>query len=158
MSSRSISTLRKSPLLVAAVALVLLLAGSAFAASGVGTLVTGGEDGAATAHSAQAPVGSVSATPSVAPPNSGVGSATPPNSRVGSDVTSNNPPVQDADLTSTNKAGVKTATARGTAAGNGASATSQLPFTGFLAIPVLLAGAAMLLIGIALRRRRPQPA
>lgn len=154
VSSRSISTLRKSPLLVAAVALVLLLAGSAFAASGVGTLVTGGEDGAATAHSAQAPVGSVSATPSV--------NATPPSSGVGSDVASHNPPAQDADVTDTPKAGVKTATASGTTAGSGASGggttAGALPFTGFLAIPVLLAGAAMLLIGIALRRRSPQPA
>ena len=40
----------------------------------------------------------------------------------------------------------------------GAGSGSNLPFTGFLAIPLLLLGAGMLVGGVVLRRRSPQPA
>ena len=127
---------------VAGVVLALIAAGSVLAASGVGTLVTRGEDRAATAQSAQAPVGAVSAG-------------------VQSEVQRSQPPTSDVDAeVQTNNAGTP---AQGAPGGGSAPAASVgggtgLPFTGFLAIPVLLAGALLLVLGIALRRRPPEPA
>lgn len=135
----------KSSVVVVAVGLVLLIAGSAFAASGVGPLVTGGENGAATAHSAQAPVGVVSAgvqsdVHTKQPP-------TPPSSGVKSDVQTSAPK----NASSTARASATPARAAVPAA----SGAGQLPFTGFLAIPLLLIGAALLLIGFVVRRSTP---
>lgn len=133
-------------MVVVAFGLVLLIAGSAFAASGVGPLVTGGENGAATAHSAQAPVGVVSAgvqsdVQTKQPP-------TPPSSGVKSDVQTSAPK----NASSTARASATPARAAVPAA---SGAGRQLPFTGFLAIPLLLIGAALLLIGFVVRRSTP---
>ena len=127
-----------SPLaLGAAILLILGAAGVALASSGVGSLVAGGEDGAVSARGAQAPLGAVSA----ATANSG------PKSDVEAEVFSSraNPTGgQGAGPTSGSGAQVPTP------AGGG-----SLPFTGFLAIGVLLGGVALLGTGLLLRRRRP---
>ncbi len=131
----------KSPLLILAVALAVLAAGSALAAAGAGTLVTGGEDGAATAHSAQAPVGSVSATPSIG---------------VKSDVASSQPDMTEAKVSVAPSSQTGTGTKAAVASGGGAG--GQLPFTGYLAITVLAVGGVLLLTGLMVRRRTPQDA
>ncbi|HEY1360127.1 MAG TPA: hypothetical protein VGF21_17645 [Thermoleophilaceae bacterium] len=48
------------------------------------------------------------------------------------------------------------ASAGTTASGGGGS--SRLPFTGFVAIPLLVAGAGLLIVGVGLRRRTPRTA
>lgn len=155
--------------MIAVAGLVLVLAGTAFAASGVGTLVTAGDDGAATARGAQQPLGALSATPPapVAPPGGG----NPDTGRGGSagdggnggggnggggtkgddgDGGANGDGVGgDRRLGSTNRGGEPVS--------NVAGAGDSLPFTGFLAIPVLLAGAALLISGMVLRRRSSAP-
>lgn len=157
----------KSPIAVVVMAVILIGTASAFAASGAGALVTGGDNGGVNARGSQQPLGSASAAPPppVAPPNQsgtaptnvppGRGATnvpTPPNQGVGSDVSSK---------PGTPKAvAVKPATASSKAVGGGGGGTTggNLPFTGFLAIPVLLVGAALLLVGYGLRRRAPSVA
>ena len=132
--------------MVLSVALVLIGAGGALAASGVGTLATGGEDRAATAQSAQAPVGAVSAGVQTEFTST---TAAPPTSDVQTDVQRGD------DSTGTPASGSPDSDSAPAAGGGGAG---QLPFTGLLAIAVLVLGAALLLIGYTLRRRTPDAA
>ena len=132
----------KSSVVLLAVVLALLGAGAALAASGVGTLVTGGEDGAVNGRAAQQPLGAISATPNAV---TGQGNVSP-NTNTGN--------VQNQGRSNTAAVGASA----GTAVGNAAQTGSQLPFSGYLAMSVLLAGSALLLAGFALRRRTAQPA
>jgi Flp pilus assembly protein TadG len=136
-----------SSAVLVAVVLALFGAGAALAASGAGTLVTGGEDGAVNGRAAQQPLGDISATPNQV---AGQGNVTPNNN------TPNNTPnqgtVQNQGRSNTAPLGVSAGTVVGSAGQTG----SQLPFTGFLAMSVLLAGVALLLVGFLLRWRTPQ--
>lgn len=114
------------------VAIVVLLAGGlALAASGVGTLVVGGDEGTS-ARAVQQPLGSLGAASPTAAVPGGIGerSRRPGGEQPGgSDVT----------------------------VPAGAVGEGRLPFAGLLAIAVLLAGAAFLLGGAELRHRFPRP-
>lgn len=141
MSSRFRRRWVESPALIVVFVLLLCGAGTALAASGVGSLVTKGEDGAVTARGAQQALGSRSATPPVE-------TGTPP---AATEVVGNQEGKGDNGAVLDTKAGNLGDTAAGGTAG-----ASKLPFTGFLAIPLLILGAAMLLGGVALRRRNPR--
>ena len=132
-----------SSAVLVAVVLALFGAGAALAASGAGTLVTGGEDGAVNGRAAQQPLGDISATPNQV---AGQGNVTPNNN------TPNQGTVQNQGRSNAAPLGVSAGTVVGSAGQTG----SQLPFTGFLAMSVLLAGVALLLVGFLLRWRTPQ--
>jgi hypothetical protein len=127
------------------VILALFGAGAALAASGAGTLVTGGEGGVVNGRAAQQPLGDISATPNQV---AGQGNVTPNNNTS----TPNQGTVQNQGRSNTAPLGVSAGTVVGSAGQTG----SQLPFTGFLAMSVLLAGVALLLVGFLLRWRTPQ--
>jgi hypothetical protein len=120
--------------IVGVVVLILCMAGTAAAVTGVGGLITSGDDGAATAQEAQQPLGTLSVSPS---PQAGefTGGAAPGGAAGG--------------------AGAGGAGVGGAAAGGGGG---SLPFAGFLAIPVLLAGAGLIAGGVAIRRRADRAA
>jgi hypothetical protein len=135
----------KRPALAAMVVIFVLVAsGTAFALSGASALVSTGDGGAATGRAAQQPLGTLSATPPA--PNSGAG---------GLERQGNTP------------AGTKGVAVKGAespaantvvpASGSGSGNSASLPFSGLLAIPVLLAGAALLIVGVATRRRVAGP-
>jgi hypothetical protein len=129
----------QSPALIVVFVLFVFGVGTALAASGVGSLVTNGEDGGVTARGSQQPLGSVSATPpldTLTP--GGTGPDVAGDQAAGAD---------DGETLPTSNSGDNAA------AGSG---SSKLPFTGFVAIPLLVLGAAMLVGGVALRRRSPQ--
>jgi hypothetical protein len=127
------------------VILALFGAGAALAASGAGTLVTGGEGGVVNGRAAQQPLGDISATPNQV---TGQGNVTPNNNTS----TPNQGTVQNQGRSNTAPLGVSAGTVVGSAGQTG----GQLPFTGFLAMSVLLAGVALLLVGFLLRWRTPQ--
>jgi Flp pilus assembly protein TadG len=130
------------------VVLALFGAGAALAASGAGTLVTGGEGGAVNGRAAQQPLGDISATPNQV---TGQGNVTP-NNNTPNNNTPNQGTVQNQGRSNAAPLGVSAGTVVGSAGQTG----SQLPFTGFLAMSVLLAGVALLLVGFLLRWRTPQ--
>ena len=140
MDSRFRKRWVESPVLIVVALLVLCGTGTALAASGVGSLVTNGDDGAVTARGAEQPISTFSGS-TLTPP---ADTRTPPaETNVAGDTGAGNPGaanrvVNDAEVV-------------GTGADPGGDA--GLPFTGFLAIPLLILGAAMLLSGVALRRR-----
>lgn len=159
---------KKSPATVVAVVLILCAASAALATSGVSTLVTSRDEGAGTARGAQQPLGSLSATPPAGPP-AGV---TPPDGGVRGDKGSgggggqpgggggqpgggeapDDGGVLDRPPTSSPESPPAGDSAAGPAP-SGSSGAASLPFTGFLAIPVLLLGTGLLLTGVAMRRR-----
>jgi hypothetical protein len=128
----------RSPLAVLTVVLIFATAGTATALGG-SSLVSTGDDGAATARGAQQPLGTLSATPR-------------PDTTGGGD--------------ETNRAGEFQSSAPADAPGAGTTSpsnvaptsSSKLPFTGLLAIPVLLAGVGLLVTGMLVRRRAATPA
>ena len=135
----------KSRLTTVAVIAILCAAGTAMAASGVSTLVTSGDDGAATAQGSGEPLGTLSArtpsgtlTPSDTPSDHG----TRGEQGAGAPGGGNTQPVGD----------VSPSTPDATGGGS-----ASLPFTGYLLIPILLIGTVMLGIGVALRRRSVAP-
>jgi hypothetical protein len=118
------------------VVFLVVMAAGAVAAFGASTFVSSGDDGAATARGAQAPLGTLSATPR-SPDQSGNAPDTessPPGGLGAADTPSDQAPEAAEEVVNTN-------------------ASSKLPFTGLLAIPVLLAGAGLLLSGYVVRRR-----
>lgn len=134
-----------------AVIAILGTAGVAVAASGASTLVTSG-DGGATARGSQQPLGTVSATP---PAGSG-----------GDQAEGGGPVPLDLDEpegggtrgdTKPGGGGGSNSAPDGATASIGGDSASSLPFTGYLAIPVLLLGAVLLGAGVALRRRSAAP-
>lgn len=134
---------KRSPLTTLLVVVILFAAGSAMAASGVSTLVSTPDDGAATARAAQQPLGTLSATPRAQVLGDTGSGGTPDDGAV----------LNQAPASGTSDKGVAGATAAGSG-GNGGS----LPFTGYLAIPVLLAGAGLFAFGAFARRSTgPQP-
>ena len=140
MNSRFRRRWVESPALIVVFVLFVCGAGTALAASGVGSLVADGEDGAVTARGSQQPLGSLSATPpgdATAPGDTGPGVAGDQAAGDAGEVLGNN---------------------NSSPSNAGAGSGSNLPFTGFLAIPLLLLGAGMLVGGVVLRRRSPQPA
>lgn len=135
--------MRLSWAVLAALALVAV-AGAAVASAGIGSLVTSADDGARV-NAAQEPIGTRSATPR-APAREPGGNQLPDDGRgelLGERGLGGAAPDRDA-------------VAEQAVAGSGGS--SKLPFTGFLAIPVLAGGALMLLAGVALGRRMSSPA
>lgn len=172
MAMRPRNRLRKTllaPIVVASLALVV--SGAALAASDVGTLITAGDDGAATARGAQQPLGALSATPPapVAPrggnPNNG-GGGNPGGGEKGDGGGggggnggggNGGGGGEKGDDGSGSGSTIPGGGSSGEPAGNVAGASASLPFTGFLAIPVLLIGAALLISGIVLRRRSSAP-
>jgi hypothetical protein len=127
---------RRSILTASVVLFVLAGSGTAFALAGGTSLVSSHDDGAATGRAAQS-LGTLSATP---PPGNGVqnevvsgGQGSAPQNTTGNAPTGNTP-------------------AGNTVVPAGSNASS-LPFTGLLAIPVLLLGVALLLGGAVARRR-----
>ena len=138
MTSRFRRRWVESPALIVVFVLFVCGAGTALAASGVGSLVANGEDGAVSERGAQQPLASGRTGGfggNVTPGDTGPGVAGDTGEGSAGEVLGNN-----------NSGTVS--------AGSG----SKLPFTGFLAIPLLLLGAGMLVGGVALRRRSPQPA
>jgi hypothetical protein len=133
----------KSPVTIVTLGLVLALSGVALAAAGGSSLVVTGEDSAATSAGTQEPLGTLSATP---PPEVEGEEATPP------DVLGDNvaPPVRGGTEAVSDGEG---AVAGAPAAGSGDGVRS-LPFTGFVALPVLILGAALLAAGMVMRRRQ----
>ena len=128
----------KSRLTTVAVIAILCAAGTAMAASGVSTLVTSSDDGAATAQGQEQPLGTLSATP---PPR-----ADSPDRDTAGDRGSGG-----GDTAPGGDAGEPAVPA--TTGGGSAS----LPFTGYLLIPMLLIGAVLLGTGVAMRRRSATP-
>lgn len=108
----------------------LCAAGTTAAAWGI---ISDGDNGVPSARGAQIPIGENSV-----PTRGDVGGDVLGNRSVGGD--GGNPPDGSPPNTPTVAAG-------------GSGGGSSLPFTGFLAIPLLAAGSALLLGGIALRRR-----
>jgi len=131
---------KKSVLSVLGALLVVAAAGTAMAASGVSALVLEGDDGVATARGAQEPLGTLSARPGE---TRGVirRSASPDN---GNEVADTQPVPETQP--------VSQAVGGSSGAGGGGGA-GKLPFTGFVAIPMLLLGAALLGFGVVARRR-----
>jgi hypothetical protein len=129
---------KRSIFAAALVVFVLAASGTAFALSGGSSLVSTSDNGTASGHAAQ--LGTMSASPA---PLSGqgvqnevaAGGQTPSSQNGAGNAPSNNPVVPASNSTA-----------------------SQLPFTGFLAIAVLLAGAGLLLGGVVIRRRAVKPA
>jgi hypothetical protein len=119
--------------LIIAFVLFVCGAGTALAASGVGSLVANGEDGAVSARGAQQPLGSVS---------------------IGDTNTPGENPTVAGDQ---GAGGAADEVVANNNASPGSGGNSNLPFTGFVAIPLLLLGAGMLVGGVVLRRRSPQP-
>ena len=119
------------------VVVILLAAGSAVAASGVSTLVSTPDDSAATAKAAQQPLGTLSATPPVTQIPESVGAGA----------------VKDTDPVSGGPTDPNVVPGQGADPAGGSSGAGSLPFTGFLAIPVLLLGAGLLVAGAFTRRR-----
>ena len=150
------------------VLLIVLASGTALAASGAGNLVTGDDGDSTTARGAQQPLGNLSATPP-APVRPPTGNQVPPTGGR----TPSGGPGAPGDQGEGDTRGVKregggdspsdspgSGDAPGGVSGDSPAPTSggggdSLPFTGFLAIPVLLAGAALLIAGVGLRRRAP---
>jgi hypothetical protein len=126
----------RSPLVILVVGLVLGGAGSAFAASGLGSLVT--TDDSPNAKASQEVIGSQTG-----------GRRLSPDSTSGPNVL---PGAQGSEPSGTSPA---TGTGQGAGPGAGASGggSKSLPFTGVLALSVLLAGSVLLVGGAALRRR-----
>lgn len=156
---------KKSPATVVAVVLILCAASAALATSGVPTLVTSRDEGAGTARGAQQPLGSLSATPpaGVTPPDGGVrgddkgsggGGGQPGGGggQPGGGEAPDDGEVLDRPPTSSPESPAAGDSAAGPAP-SGSSGAASLPFTGFLAIPVLLLGTGLLLTGVAMRRR-----
>jgi hypothetical protein len=121
-----------SPLGAGIALVVVLAAGAAFASTGVGSLVSQGDDGSVTARGAQGTLGDesglsdqVAATPDDPGELNTLGERAAGNS--GDDPSGKVP------------------------SGSGSGSGSSLPFTGFLAIPVLLAGIALLMSGLVTR-------
>jgi len=137
MNSRFRRRWVESPALIVVFVLFVCGAGTALAASGVGSLATNGEDGAVSARGDQQPLGAVSIGDSNAPGDTGPGVAGDQAAGDAGEVLGNN---------------------NSSPSSAGAGSGSNLPFTGFLAIPLLLLGAGMLVGGVVLRRRSPQPA
>ena len=138
MTSRFRRRWVESPALIVVFVLFVCGAGTALAASGVGSLVANGEDGTVSERGAQQPL-AAGRTGGFAPVDDNTGVA-------GDQGTGNEGTV----LPNTN--------AGSNAPGGGGGSNSNLPFTGLLAIPLLVLGAGMLVGGVALRRRSPQPA
>jgi hypothetical protein len=134
-------------------AMVVCTAGVAMAASGVSSFAATGDGSTATAHQAQVPLGNMSATPP-APTSDNSPSANTlspaPNSPSGGSL-------GESESSPNNQSGNQPAGAEevSVSAGSGGNGSS-LPFTGFLAIPVLLIGVALLGSGMAVRRRTAQ--
>src|SRR3982074_704405 len=100
MRSRLTGSRVASSAVLVAVVLALFGAGAALAASGAGTLVTGGEDGAVSGRAAQQPLGDISATPNqvagqgnVTPNNNTPNNNTPNQGTVQNQGRSNTPPL-----------------------------------------------------------------
>ena len=135
MTSRFRRRWVESPALIVVFVLFVCGAGTALAASGVGSLVTNGEDGAVSARGTEQPLGTLSIGDRNTPGDTGPGVAGDTGEGGAGEVLGNR------------------------ASGNASAGSgSNLPFTGFLAIPLLVLGAGMLVGGVALRRRSPQPA
>jgi hypothetical protein len=138
------SFFKKSSAKMLVVAIIVCSAGTAMAATGVTSLASTGDGSNATARQSQAPLGNVSATPPVGQtPGNGAFGVSPTESQ-GSQPNSAN---------STPSGTVKHVTSAGAAPGGSSSSGSSLPFTGFLAIPILLVGVALLGAGLVARRR-----
>ncbi len=130
----------RTPLAIAA-AIVLCAVGTTAAAWGI---VSDGDNGPPTAQGAQAPpIGTLSANNVLPDQDEGA-------ERLGDRSVGDNGPTGSPE---SETAGVGGAGGAGPAGGGG---VSGLPFTGFLAIPLLAAGSALLLGGVALRRRTSQ--
>lgn len=130
---------RASPLVLLAIVLIFATAGTAVAALGASTFVSTADDRVATARGAQQPLGTFSATPRV-------------DSQSGGDVGGK------LEASQPDEAG-EAGAAFGSPSNEATTASSsKLPFTGLLAIPVLLAGAGLLGAGIFVRRRAAKPA
>ena len=126
------------------------------AASGVSSFAATGDGSNATAHQAQVPLGNLSATPPAPTGNTSPGggnlapgSEAPSGGTLGESEAS---PGNGSGSGDTSPEAAEEVTVSGSG-GNG----SSLPFTGFLAIPVLLVGVALLASGMAIRRRSTQP-
>ena len=126
----------RSWLIPVTIVLVLVGAGAAFAASGLSSLV-GSDDGATSGRAAQQPLGTLSASP---PAGETLGQKTP---NQDNGVASEEEEDGFTQVAGANEGG------RSGAGGDG----KKLPFTGFLAITVLLVGAGLLTAGLVLRRR-----
>jgi hypothetical protein len=133
--------LRRSGVLIAA-CLILVFAGDSAAAASV---ITTRDDGAATAKGAQQPLGRLSATPPAPHRNQGVAG------------THRNSGVDSGKVAGKHQSGTTPAGSPNAAVGNGGGGGGSLPFTGLLAIPVLLLGFGLLGVGL-LTRRRSRPA
>ncbi len=118
---------RKSAVNLLVLAAILLVSGVAFVASGVAK-----SDNGATGRSAAEPLGALSA----APP--------------GGDTA---PKQQGEVLGQTGGGDTGNTGNAGASGGSGGGGSSRLPFTGFVAIPLLVAGAGLLMVGVGLRRR-----
>ena len=130
MNSRLNTISRKSPIALTVAAFLLFAAGTALAASDLSSLVSTGDGGQASGRAAQQPLGGISATPQ-APEgdvqgNVETGGGGEPGKQEGSTVVA------------------PTATS--------GSESDSLPFTGLLAIPILLIGAVLLVAGTTLSR------
>jgi hypothetical protein len=134
MRSNRKGLLRRSPLAAVLVVLILGGAATAFAVSGIAAT---GDDGSATGKTAQQPLGDRSATPGR-------------NDLLGQEPTGQS--------LGTGQVSPNSGSGRPVVTGSGGGGGGSLPFTGFLALGVLLSGVVLLAAGLVVRRRSSQSA
>lgn len=147
---------------------VLLATGLALAGSGVATLAGGDEDDGVRARGAQQPLGSLSATPPapIAPDDGSGGSGTKGDQDEGGpgggsngdtgDGGSDGGGVEGDRVEGGPSSGIGPGGGSGGEVANASAGSDSLPFTGFLAIPVLLTGLSLLIGGAIVRSRAEQ--